>query len=312
MILERFFSIIIPLYNKEEYVIKTLKSIRDQDFFNYEVIVIDDSSADSSYEVACNFISNNNLENYFIYKNENNKGVSYSRNRGLELSKGTYIIFLDADDEIGKHDFLSTMNYYIEKYNCNYMVVARNYYNRFVKPKIKLRKNHLLKLEKDLYKIIDKDVFVDYTNFPFGGSASAILSKELIYNKRFNIHEKNFEDWEFFFDRYTKSSPYFCTIPYIKINYVENSLSKQKKMSNEVWTIPSLYNLLGQENKIKLQKKFFWIWLASMFKKNPTKQNAKENIQMNRSNILKNTTLTKYSIYCMIWIILAYIKSIKR
>lgn len=223
------FSIIIPLYNKEDYIVETLSSILKQEYSNYEVIVVDDSSTDSSFELTHDFITKGNLINYSLYKNEVNRGVSFSRNRGLEMSKGNYIIFLDADDFIMKSDFLSVISMLIEKYMSEYIVITRNYYGKHIKPRLRFRMSYISFIENNFYRITNKRLFAEKMNFPFGGSASAVLSRNLINEKKFNVEEMSFEDWEFFFDRYLEGEPSYCSTPFIKVNYVTNSLSKQKK-----------------------------------------------------------------------------------
>lgn len=88
-------SIIIPLYNKEEYIKDTIESVLSQDFTDYEVLVINDGSTDNSLSVV---ESINNQHIRIIDKN--NEGVSATRNRGLSEAKGEYICFLDADDHL--------------------------------------------------------------------------------------------------------------------------------------------------------------------------------------------------------------------
>ena len=89
-----FFSIVIPLYNKEQYVLDSLKSVLDQTFQDYEVIVVEDASTDSSLEV----ISSIKSEKISILQHQSNKGLSASRNTGIRNANGDYIAFLDADD----------------------------------------------------------------------------------------------------------------------------------------------------------------------------------------------------------------------
>ena len=90
-------SIIIPVYNAENYLTETLDSVANQDFDNYEIIAINDGSSDKSIEI---------LESYTIkipqlrIFNQNNQGVSITRNKGIDLARGEYICFLDADDII--------------------------------------------------------------------------------------------------------------------------------------------------------------------------------------------------------------------
>jgi len=98
------FSIIIPLYNKEKHISKTLSSIKAQTYKNYEIVVIDDGSTDQSVSV----ISSMNIGNLSIYE-QPNSGVSAARNYGIEKAQYEWIVFLDADDEI-KPGYLSVLN----------------------------------------------------------------------------------------------------------------------------------------------------------------------------------------------------------
>lgn len=95
-----FLSIVIPCYNCASHIGNTLKSIINQQAKDFEVILINDGSSDNSLEIATNLLSSSNL-NYQILSHEN-KGVSFTRNRGIDSANGKYIYFLDADDMI--HD----------------------------------------------------------------------------------------------------------------------------------------------------------------------------------------------------------------
>ena len=89
------FSVIVPLYNKEPYVEKALRSILEQTFSDFELIVVNDGSKDNSLAVAQRVLAG--VENAKII-NQENAGVSTARNNGVAASKGDYICFLDADD----------------------------------------------------------------------------------------------------------------------------------------------------------------------------------------------------------------------
>ncbi len=92
-----FISVIIPLYNKVEYVSETLYSLINQSFTDFECLIVDDNSNDGSYEKCLTIISSH--QNFkLIRKEDKKKGVSASRNLGISLAKGEYIMFLDADD----------------------------------------------------------------------------------------------------------------------------------------------------------------------------------------------------------------------
>ncbi len=87
------FTVVIPLYNKEREIYKTLESVLKQTFIDYEVIIIDDGSTDKSLVVAQQFTDNR----IKIIKNPN-EGVARTRNIGIALSNAPFIAFLDADD----------------------------------------------------------------------------------------------------------------------------------------------------------------------------------------------------------------------
>ena len=90
-------SIILPVYNAEKYLEKCLKSILDQSFSDFEVILINDGSSDSSQNICETFA---NKDKRIVYINQINQGVAMARNVGLKTAKGTYIGFVDADDAI--------------------------------------------------------------------------------------------------------------------------------------------------------------------------------------------------------------------
>jgi glycosyltransferase involved in cell wall biosynthesis len=87
-------SIVIPVYNRKADLTRCLESTRS-DHPNYEVIVVDDGSTDGSYELAGTL----GIPNMKLFQNPKNRGVNYTRNRGVEYASGAYIIFLDSDDQ---------------------------------------------------------------------------------------------------------------------------------------------------------------------------------------------------------------------
>lgn len=90
-------SIIIPVYNAEKYLYECLSSIMNSVTDEIEVIVINDGSTDGSENVYRNW--NINKDN-IIYIEKENGGVSEARNKGIEVAKGEYVLFLDADDKL--------------------------------------------------------------------------------------------------------------------------------------------------------------------------------------------------------------------
>lgn len=89
-----FFSIIIPTYNRAKFIAKAIESVIKQTYENWELIVIDDASTDNTKDLVSSF--NDNRIRY--ERNSINLERSASRNKGIELSWGEYICFLDSDD----------------------------------------------------------------------------------------------------------------------------------------------------------------------------------------------------------------------
>ena len=89
-----FFTVIIPLYNKEKYIENAIESVLNQTFTDFELLIIDDFSSDKSAKIASKFAS----DKVQILTHEKNLGLSASRNTGIKNANSNYITFLDADD----------------------------------------------------------------------------------------------------------------------------------------------------------------------------------------------------------------------
>ena len=96
-------SVIIPVYNVENYLHVCLNSVLNQSYGNFEIICIDDASTDSSLEILEYFTQKDSRIK--ILKNDVNMGPGFSRNRGLEVAHGNYISFLDGDDWLSPNAF---------------------------------------------------------------------------------------------------------------------------------------------------------------------------------------------------------------
>lgn len=134
------YSIIIPVYNVEEYLDRCLKSILNQTYSNYEVIIVNDGSPDNSDNIIKSYEKED--KRFKGYKKVNG-GLSDARNYGLKYATGDYLIFIDADDYIE--------NNYLEKVND---VLERNKDIDVLKFKIKLvdEGGNLIRMENGLNK----------------------------------------------------------------------------------------------------------------------------------------------------------------
>lgn len=90
------FSIVIPIYNRENNLNNCIKDIISQQYNNIEIILVNDASSDSSGKMCDSFA--NTYKNIKVIHHTKNKGASTSRNDGLEIATGDYILFLDSDD----------------------------------------------------------------------------------------------------------------------------------------------------------------------------------------------------------------------
>lgn len=129
-----FFTIIIPTYNRAHLITKTLASIIDQSFKNFEVIIVNDGSTDNTEEVVKPFIS----ENVHYYYKENGERNA-ARNFGTKKAKGKYINWFDSDDIALPNHLLS--NYNFIKSN-NFPSVIHSLYNVIDTNGIEIRKKN--------------------------------------------------------------------------------------------------------------------------------------------------------------------------
>ena len=93
-------SVIIPVFNRDKFIVDTLMNLKEQNYRPLEIILIDDASTDKTVNKIEKFIENNSEKEFkiFLYSNKTNKGACFCRNHGLHNSTGKYIQFLDSDD----------------------------------------------------------------------------------------------------------------------------------------------------------------------------------------------------------------------
>lgn len=109
-------SIVTPVYNVEKCIAKTINSIINQTFTDFELVLVDDGSPDKSIEIAENLLKESTV-NYKIIT-QKNSGVSSARNRGIDEASGEYIFFLDSDDYIDE-TFLEEICRKIDETSCD-------------------------------------------------------------------------------------------------------------------------------------------------------------------------------------------------
>ena len=106
--MDKKISIVIPVYNSEKTIGKTISSILKQTYENFEIILVDDGSTDESQSIIKSFD-----DKRIIYNVQENQGVSTARNNGIALASGEYISFIDSDDIVKEcflEDFIKALN----------------------------------------------------------------------------------------------------------------------------------------------------------------------------------------------------------
>lgn len=106
------FSIILPVYNASKTIARTLDSIVNQIFKDFEVIIIDDGSNDDTAKICFEYVKTDEKFRYYF---QQNSGVSAARNKGIELSTGDFIVFIDSDD-VYKNTYLESFYLLINTY----------------------------------------------------------------------------------------------------------------------------------------------------------------------------------------------------
>ncbi len=107
-------SIIIPVYNAEKFIEKTIDSVRKQTYTNWELLLVEDSSTDRTLEVMTKLAEELKDDRIIITRQDGDNGAAGARNKGLELAKGRFVTYLDADD-LWVPDKLEKELYFLEK-----------------------------------------------------------------------------------------------------------------------------------------------------------------------------------------------------
>ena len=118
-------SVIIPVYNTEKYLRQCLDSVINQTLKDIEIICINDGSTDNSLRILEEYAKSDTRINII---NQKNHGQGYARNKGLEITSGEYIAFLDSDDFVDVEAFESLYTY-AKKYNADFVEFLINNYN---------------------------------------------------------------------------------------------------------------------------------------------------------------------------------------
>lgn len=248
------YSVVIPLYNKQNYIQQTIESVLAQTLRDFEILVVDDGSTDRSLEIAKKFEAHN-----VHIITQKNAGVSVARNVGIKNANGTYVAFLDADD-LWYPNYLETIDSLIEKFPQGGMYVTA----------------YRIVMGENRYhysaRLSDEDVCIDsyWTTFKNAydivWTSATVIAKDLIMKAgMFTPGEKIGQDLDLW-ARVAKNNPKVCYSPQICVDYSrgaeQNARTRVKiaypkaflsvlseEMNNSKWTEEDKKWMLHKYNK---------------------------------------------------------------
>ena len=230
-------SIIIPLYNAEKYIKKNIDELLLPTYQNFEIIIVDDGSTDNSYKVVNdNYKTQINSGKIKIIK-QDNFGAPAARNKGMEIAKGEYYIFLDADDYYSKEAIEKLHNAIVEGKKdlvvSNISMVDKNG---------KLIEKNAYSNKKDNYNL-ERVEFYLYSEIPLGKIYRASIIKE--YNIKWeNLRAR--QDTNFYYK-------FICCTD--KILFIDDNTGYYRILENSIAHSKNL-NLLDLEKSLSGIEKF--------------------------------------------------------
>ncbi len=208
-------TVVVPLYNKGEYVAKTIDSILSQDLSNWECVIVDDGSTDNSADIVKSY-SDKRIR--YVYKK--NGGVSSARNYGVSVANGSWILFLDADDTLSEK-CLSDFENAIKRYEDSNLISANFYITNNYKKQI-VGSSEIGYIKNPL-----KSLFLDKLYMRPG---AFIIKKEMAELNPYSEKYSRYEDFEVQI-RYCNSchiAHFSCSV----MNYVQEATEYSKRSSN--------------------------------------------------------------------------------
>lgn len=275
-------SVIIPIYNKDKNLSKSIESVLKQTYKDFELILINDGSTDSSKQIIEKY---KEKDNRIFVEEQLNSGVSFSRNKGIKLAKGDYISFLDADDT-WEDSFLEKMIHQIGDNNVCYSGHFINVDGRTRKARnVKYKSGNLL------MEFIFNET-APHTN-------SWLIKKDFINDCNINFPEElNWGEDMLFYIKVLSND--------ISVQYVDEPLTTYFMKQD---------NSLSENNLNKIEKDIEWMSKAISYLKNEKKVPSEiinsfysyriptaivyrinQNIMIENHNILK-AKLVKYQYY---------------
>ena len=240
-------SVVMSVYNGEKYLEEAIKSILNQTYRNFELIIINDGSIDSTDKILDKYQQKD--IRIKIIDNITNKGLIYSLNKGFKLAEGEYIARMDADDIAEKNRFEEQIKF-LEK---NKDIAMCSTYVRIFKDNFKLI-SKIFKTDTDYEKIKSKLLFRNYIAHP-----TVMIRKEIIdkYNLMYKEEDKGMEDYGLWLYLAKNEKLVTLPIPLLKYRFLSNSISSKVLKDTEKYktTLKTIFNRELKDIFSKLSEK---------------------------------------------------------
>lgn len=253
-------SIIVPVYNVENYLRKCLDSIVNQTYKNLEIILIDDGSDDNSDKICDEYATK---DNRIVVIHKINGGLSDARNAGLEIAKGEYIGFVDSDDYISEDMYEFLYNLAIENDLDVAMCASCNVYEdgKVKRPKV------FETLFFDKKEKIIENLFLNKADGLSISVCNKLFKKYVLKNRYFDIN-KTSED-VFYVLKWIENTEKFGRSAAVKYYYVQRSqsITHQILFTPKILDVIEAYllnlNIISQKypNSIEVAKvRLYWAY----------------------------------------------------
>lgn len=241
------FSIIIPVYNVEKYLVECLESIVNQSFKNFEVICVNDGSIDNSLDILQKYAEN---DKRFKILNQENQGQGVARNNALNIANGEYILFVDPDDFI-ELNMLEVLNEKLNVQNVDiaifdYQIFGKNIKTNIVRFMDEMKNNLKLNIDNNFIFNWQELVKDNFSSIPM------IVWNKVYSNKFIQENHIRFAPNKHAEDHIFSIS---ATLLADKISYIKKTLYHYRNVSGSAVNKVSESNFCIFEN-IKILEKF--------------------------------------------------------
>ena len=177
-------SVVVPVYNVEKYIVKCLESITNQDYRDFELLIVNDGSTDKSIENAKIFLADKNIDWRII--NKKNGGLASARNAGIKEARGKYVSFIDSDDVISE-SFLSLLVKEIESGDYDFSFCNFEFVKEQKEPKDNNNDRIVFNKEELLDRFLKRTIRFVVPSMMF--RRSFLSDNDLLFNEKIRFSE---------------------------------------------------------------------------------------------------------------------------